>query len=666
MRQNDIVIGIDTGGTYTDAVLLARGSGKVLEWSKVRTDKQNLGSCIREAVIKLIEKNSAARNASAVNLSTTLATNAIAEGRMRPVCLVLAGYDEDSFKTWSFEKEIPSGNIIFVRGGHDRWGDESSPLDEEEIRRTAARWKDRVEAFAVSALFGNRNPDHEIRARWILQSGSGLPCTCGHELTGKLNALSRASTAAMNASLVPIVREWMDSVGSALSSLGVDAPLHVVRGDGSLVSSTWAKERPIETILSGPAASAIGASRLAGLSRERDAVVIDMGGTTTDIVLVRKGSLKLREDGAMVGGFRAMIPSGEINTTALGGDSQVFLNPDGVISIGPLRVEPLCIISKKRPEVIEHISRITHKGGASYEDLVFLIPAGKAEIQGDRAEKRIIERSGNSLLSLEDASKEFKDPVSGLGTVMGLVRSGKLEISAFTPTDAMCAMGCIPSGDVETAVKSAEILASLGPFEEGNAFCRAVLERVSEYLSLFVVESLLERRGFHGSKTSEENFRKRLAEEIVRPPSSDDLLPIGASLNTLIIGVGAPCDAFIPKAAGLLKAEFSVPDHAPVANAAGAAAAAFSVRKGVLVLPLPECGGFRVHLPWGTSDMPSIEEAIGYAETSMKKWLGGIVAEEAEGKVSWKLSRENNTVKLKDGTSYLLGITLWFEAVQDR
>ncbi len=664
MRLNDAVIGIDTGGTFTDAVLFSRGLGKVLQWSKVRTDKKDLASCVGEAVKELVEKNCSARDASAVNLSTTLATNAIVEGRMRPVCLVLAGYDEGSFKRWSFEREIPSGNIIFVNGGHDRWGDESAPLDEEEILRTALIWKDRVEAFAVSSLFGNRNPDHEIRARWILQEASGLPCTCGHELTGKLNALSRASTAAMNASLVPIVREWLDSVGSTLSSLGVEAPLQVVRGDGSLVSSTWARERPIETILSGPAASAIGASRLAGLNSDRDAIVIDMGGTTTDMVLVRKGSLKLREDGARIGGFRAMIPSGEIYTTALGGDSQVSLDPFGEIFIGPLRAEPLCFIAGKRPEVNEHIARSMSRGYVSYEDLVFILPAGGAEIPGDRAEKRIVERSGNSLLSLEEASREFKDPVSGFETVMGLVRSGKLEIAAFTPSDAMCAMDRIPSGDRETALNAAEAIASLGTFGGGIDFCRAVLGKVSEKLSLFIVESLLEHRGFHAGMTSDDSSRKRLAGEIVRPAGSDDMLSIRASLNSPIVGVGAPCGAFVPVAANLLKTGSIVPDHAPVANAAGAAAAAFNVRKGILVLPLPKQEGFRVHLPWGTSDAPSVGEAIELAEVSMKEWLAGIAAKEARGSISCKVSREDNTVTLRDGTSYLLGITLWFETAQ--
>jgi len=665
MRQTDTVIGIDTGGTFTDAVLLSRVSGAVLDWSKVRTEKQDLASCVGKAVMGLIKKNSTARKTSAVNLSTTLATNAIAEGRMRPVCLILAGYDENSFKKWGFEKEIPSENIAFVKGGHDRWGEESSPLDEEEVRRIAFIWKERVEAFAVSSLFGNRNPDHEIRARWILQEGSGLPCTCGHELTGKLNTLSRASTAAMNASLVPIVREWLDAVGSTLSSIGLDAPLQVVRGDGSLVSSTWARERPIETILSGPAASAIGASRLAGLSGEGDALVIDIGGTTTDVVLIRNGSLKIREEGARVGGFRAMIPSGEIYTTALGGDSQVILDATGVISLGPIRAEPLCFISEKRPEMIEHITRTISKGEASYGDLVFILPSGKAEIPGGRTEKRILERSRGTLLSIEDASKEFRNPVSGLETVMAMVRSGDLEISAFTPSDAMCAMGRMGSGDRDTALMAANIIASLGPFEDGNDFCRTVLERVSEKLSLFVVGSMLEHQGFWGRMTREDFLIKRLAEEIARPARRDDLLSLGASLNSPIIGVGAPCDAFIPAAADLLKTRSIVPDHAPVANAVGAAVATFNVRKGVLVLPLPEDGGFRVHLPWGTMDMPSIREAIEFAETSMKEWLGGVVAEEDQAGFSCKVSREDNTVKLRDGTSYLLSITLWFEAFPD-
>ncbi|HPJ48186.1 MAG: hydantoinase/oxoprolinase family protein [Thermovirgaceae bacterium] len=663
--KDDTIIGIDTGGTFTDAVLLERKLGKILAWAKVRTDPHDLGSCVREVIEDLIRKDGRARNAGSVNLSTTLATNAIVEGRTRSVCLFLIGYDRAAFQNWDHGRDLPAEEVLFFRGGHDRCGNEASPLDEEGILRSASLWKNRVEAFAISSLFSNRNPEHERKASRVIQEVSNLPCTCGHELTGRLNALTRASTAALNASLVPIARDWMDSVISTFRSLGLDVPLNVVRGDGSLVSSTWARERPIETILSGPAASGLGAFFLSGLKNGADAVVIDVGGTTTDLVMIRGGALELRGEGAKVGSVRAMVPSGDISTIALGGDSEVSFSRDGNVLIGPRRAEPLCFLEGMKKELLERFDRLNRNGSLAYEEVVFLFPATEdvGIPPADDLQRRIMDRSSETLLSLGDTSKEHRNPDEGLRVARELVRSGRLLIASFTPSDAICAMGDLDMGDREVALEAARIMARLGGSRNWKDFCETILSRISQDLSFFVLEYLLGRRGFKGNSPSESRFRKRLAAEMIKPKNEDGILSINASLKLPLLGVGAPCGVFLPDTALLLKADHTIPQGAPVANAVGAAIASSKVRKGVLVLPLPEGAGFRIFFPWGTSDSSSLGGALESAEKLMKEWLSPEPPECEERNITISLSREYNQITLNKDSSYLLGVTLWFEAV---
>src|SRR5581483_10992396 len=141
----------------------------------------------------------------------------------------------------------------------------------------------RVEAFCVAAMFSVRNPAHERRVREQIRSLCAKPVTCSHELSSQLDAPKRALTAALNARLTPQIRHLLDALRSVLEREGIEAPLMIVKGDGTLMKAEVALEYPVETVLSGPAASVVGA---AFLSRLQDFVVADMGGTTTDVGIV--------------------------------------------------------------------------------------------------------------------------------------------------------------------------------------------------------------------------------------------------------------------------------------------------------------------------------------------------------------------------------------------
>ncbi len=273
-------VGIDCGGTYTDAVIYALDEGRVIASAKYPTCHRDLTRSI-EGVLNEFPAW-LLRESRLVCLSTTLATNAIVEGRGGKACLILLGY-EPAVGITPF-----GGRVVRLAGGHDMRGVELAPLDEEGLRAAVRNNRDWADAFAVSSYFSVRNPAHEMRAREIICEETDKPLVCGHELSMRLDAPRRAATAALNARLIPLITGLIASVRSILRERHITCPLMVVRGDGTLMSAEMALQRPVETVLSGPAASVVGALKLSG---RREGVVIDIGGTTTDIAWVKDGDL---------------------------------------------------------------------------------------------------------------------------------------------------------------------------------------------------------------------------------------------------------------------------------------------------------------------------------------------------------------------------------------
>ena len=268
-----MLVGIDTGGTYTDAVLFDQAKGVVAS-SKALTTKHDLSIGVQGALAGVLpDDRSAVRM---VALSTTLATNALVEGHGSPVCLLLIGYGRDALTRSGLGAALGQDPVAFLRGGHQPTGDEAQPLDLEAARQEILTHGAKVAAFVVAGYFGVRNPAHENAIRELARELTGLPVTCAHELTSDLDAPRRAMTAVLNGRLIPLLQQLILAVQEIQRREQIDAPLMVVKGDGSLLAAETALTRPIETILSGPAASVVGARYLSG---EDQVVVSDIGGT---------------------------------------------------------------------------------------------------------------------------------------------------------------------------------------------------------------------------------------------------------------------------------------------------------------------------------------------------------------------------------------------------
>jgi N-methylhydantoinase A/oxoprolinase/acetone carboxylase beta subunit len=681
-----VALGIDTGGTYTDAVLVDHATGEVLAATKALTTRHDLSIGIGEAITAVFEAEQCrkgtgeqrskrelletpkreTRNPSLppeavdlVALSTTLATNAIAEGQGSPICLLLIGYDRELMEQYGFQEELVTDDVVYLRGGHDVLGNEVAPLDENAAQEAILARRDRVEAFAVSGYFGVRNPTHELRVRNLVEEFAGLPVTCGHELTSRLNAVRRATTVALNARLISLLRELIATVRQTLDEQAITAPLMVVKGDGSLVRAEWAMQRPIETILSGPAASAVGAWHLA---RRRSVWVVDMGGTTTDIAALNEGQPRLNPEGAWVGGWRTMVEAVDVHTTGLGGDSHVRFDQQGRLLIGPRRVVPLCLLASEHPEVVDELRR--QAASPDREDMVaqFVMSCQRPINWLSNEDMALLRRLESGPQPLALLIREARYSWLVRRRIKELEARRVVQRAGFTPTDALHVLGRFQQWNVEASQLGAEMLAA----QSGSpvvALCEQVMQGVSDRVATGLVSKVLEDE-VGQPDWGREPTAAALLERALNDPRDGDL-SCKLTLQRPLVAIGAPVEAYMPRLAGQLHTELIIPPHAEVANAVGAVAGGVIQRLRVLISSLDGGERFRLHLPDGVHDFVDLEQAVGYAQRVMSAHVEALAHQAGAGQVEVRMTRTDRQAKVVagQGQEVYLGTELIFTAV---
>ena len=626
--SSEIWIGLDTGGTYTDAVALD-GSRRVVATAKALTTHWDLsiglGGAMR-AVLDALPEGARRQDISLLSVSTTLATNAVVENRFSPICTILIGFDEKMVERSGLKRE-GGGVIVRVRGGHDPTGHEAEPLDESAVDEAVREYGSKVEAFAVAGQFSVRNPSHERRVRDRIRAACSKPVTCSHELSSQLDAPKRALTAALNARLTPQIRHLLDALGQVLAHEGIAAPLMIVKGDGTLMRAEVALEYPVETVLSGPAASVVGAAFLSGLS---DFAVSDMGGTTTDVAVVVGGRPVVRDEGAVIGGWRTMVQAVDVRTCGLGGDSEVHFDRDCRLTVGPRRARPLSLLARQFPDVLNELRQLA---GAerlppfatqfAYRNPERLATPGQPTSPGkpidpeqpanlDRLERRIWDALKSAPQRLEEVARTNQ----GVEALRRLVDRGLATLAGFTPSDAMHVLGHQSGWNVEAARLGAAILAT----DERNAkarrekdapegICERTYQHVLKSAGRFVLESALA----HDPGIEPNNGRwgplGKLLDDLAAGHPFSRLVDAQIRLAVPLIAIGAPAGAFYPEIARRLGASLVVPEHAAVCNAVGAVAGVVSETCDVLVNQ-PSFKVFRVHDPAGIRDYSDAQEAI--------------------------------------------------------
>jgi N-methylhydantoinase A/oxoprolinase/acetone carboxylase beta subunit len=608
----EIWIGVDTGGTYTDAVALdARRC--VVATAKALTTHWDLSLGLAAAIRAVLEKlpeNARREHIALVSVSTTLATNAVIEKRFSQICTLLVGFDAQMVER-SAIKRAGGGVVVRVRGGHEATGEEAEPLDEEAIDAAVREFGAQVEGFAVAAMFSVRNPAHERRARERIRAVCAKPVTCSHELSSQLDAPKRALTAALNARLTPQIAHLLQALEQVLEREGICAPVMVVKGDGTLMKAEVALEYPVETVLSGPAASVVGAGFLSGLE---DFAVADMGGTTTDVAIVVGGRPVVRAEGAVIGGWRTMVEAIDVHTCGLGGDSEVYFDREQHLAVGPRKAMPLSLLVEQFPAVLSDLQQLAREERPPIFAARFAFRnAGRdPDAHLDRLERR----TWDALDVLPRRLAQVARTDVGLEALRRLVDRGLATLAGFTPSDAMHVLGRQQGWNVEAARLGATILATEERNTSGRperdsaeAFCERTYQHVVREAARVVLESALARDPGVEAKNGRWGPLGVLIEDVVAGRSFSGLIDARMRLATPLIAIGAPVAAYYPEVARRLGAQLFVPEHAAVCNAVGAVAGVVSETCDVLVNQ-PTFKVFRVHDPAGSRDYPEAHEAI--------------------------------------------------------
>ncbi|MDH3593807.1 MAG: hydantoinase/oxoprolinase family protein [Rhodospirillales bacterium] len=646
------LLGIDTGGTYTDAVLFDPAAG-VLGSAKALTTKHDLALGVQGAMDAVLPDDPA--GIALVSLSTTLATNALVEGHGSPVCLLLIGSGPEALERAGLGRALGGDPVAFIAGGHGAGGDEQRPVDLEAARTAILEYAPKVAAFAVAGYFGVRNPAHEAALRDLVRAETSLPVTCAHELTSNLDAPRRAMTTVLNARLIPLLQQLVLAVRGLLAARGIEAPLMVVKGDGSLIAAEAALLRPIETILSGPAASVMGARALAGAE---DVLVADIGGTTTDVALLRDGFPALDRDGADVGGWRTMVEAAAVHTVGIGGDSEVRLDGTGALTVGPRRALPLSLLARDRPEVLEELRCQAARTAPEVEDGRFALrlrPLDAAESSLSSGEAQVWQALAGGPVPLAGllADHHLARPLARL------VDRGLAILAAFTPSDAAHVLGLQDDWSAEAARLGAEIwgrrLAAggdAGPVEAA-AISRRIVEQVIVQSGEALVSAVLaEERGAvleSGRDLARELIARALAGD--NPPGG--LLDVSLRLRRPLVAIGAPAATYYPAIGERLGTRVTVPPHAGVANAVGAVASGILQTVKALITA-PDEGRYRVHLSSEPRDFTAYEEALGFAEREAARLAAEQARQAGAGEVQLRTRRRERIVQGADGHSQFI------------
>lgn len=615
-------LGVDTGGTYTDAVILDEAADQVIGAAKSLTTRADLALGVGGAVdAALAQSGVAAKDIALVSLSTTLATNALVEGQGGRVALIFVGFDPDDLGRSGLIEALKGDPVITIAGGHNHAGQEAAPLDIDAVLPQITQLGPQVMGFAVAARFATRNPAHEIALQRAIRAATGRPVTCSFELSADLNGPKRALTAVLNARLIGMIDRLIAACERHLSQIGITAPLMVVRGDGALISAAMVRERPIETILSGPAASIVGARWLTGA---QDALVSDIGGTTTDVALLKGGLPDIDPLGARVGGFRTMVEAVAMRTTGLGGDSEVHLKTEGLqggVTLGPRRLIPVSLLAHDHGAMVHAaLDRALSSDAAGEFDGRFVLPLAveAAAVAGLSPREATVFARIQSPMPLAGCLTSRLE----VAALTSLVARGVVMIAGVTPSDASHVLGRQTGWDALAARKAITLLARRrnGAGERFASDADTLAKAIIDQLTHQTVECLLEAAfdeddAFAGHRGAD------LARHVLTRAGlagHRGVVQTALSLAVPVIGLGASAPNYYPAVGEALGAKMILPQHAGVANAIGAVVGQISQRASAIVTS-PSEGRFTAHLSEGPQQFSNQAEALAAVEAALSQ-----------------------------------------------
>ena len=653
------LIGVDTGGTYTDAAVIEARGHRIIATAKAITTKGDLAVGVAEAITQALAKlphEVPPQSIAMVSVSTTLATNAVVEGHGSATGVVLIGFDAAMVERTGISKAFPDIPMALVAGGHNHAGDAVVPLDVTALDAAVLAMNNKVDAFSVASTFAVRNAEHEHQAREHIVALTGKPVTLSTELSSALDAPRRALTAVLNARLIPRISGLISAVQRAMAQLRIDCPLMIVKGDGSLALAESVATRPIETVLSGPAASLVGAQWLSGLD---SFILSDMGGTTTDLGLLIDGRPKVKEEGAEVGGWRTMVRAIDVRTIGLGGDSEITVHANGKISVGPQRVAPVSLIAARYPEVLAMLRADLDdvEGGGSMHGKFVLLPFAA---NADKAANGLSPREAEMLQAVTHAPKPMRKLATSLSAqraIANLQRKGLIQVSSLTPSDVSHVLGLQANWSLEAATMATQLATRLREMkmptpERTRAFAEQVWSETVRLTGLAILQTAF-------GLDMADNL---LTQAVCTGTGTLGLARVSLKPSIAVVAVGGPVKVYYEEVQRRLGCEVVFPEFCEVANAVGAATGVVAHSVKVEVMG-DGTGLFRMHSYASTLQFTDAHEALRTAQALAEKLVHDAVVEMGAPRPQVKVSITKQYMPNARGEEGLLQAVIVAEAI---
>ncbi len=614
-------IGIDTGGTYTDIVIYDFGSRRILGSAKALTTKENLSIGILEALDKL--PIDLLRSAEVISLSTTLATNACVEDKGGDARLIFFGGDKKVIDELGKGYGLPASKDIYIQDSYTRFSGECEREPDWELFSDHIRGRyDQCDGAAIVEIYAMKNGAVvENKAKALFSDQYDIPVICGHELFSELNCLQRASSALLNARLFPIIKEFLAAIKTSMEQRGIKASVVIVRSDGSLMSEEFAGLRPVETLLCGPAASVIGSR---GLSSDANSVIVDMGGTTTDIALIKENVPVTAVDGVSIGKWKTFVNGLYVKTFGLGGDSAVHYHMNHMF-LEEYRVVPLSVAAKSHPQVITNLKGL-HESNICHTLYLHEHYILNRDISGSsrytEEEQAFCRALSGGPLILKAAAEAIGQDIYTLD-MSRLLREGVVQLCGLTPTDIMHIKGDFTEYSKEAALLAAEIVArNVGV--SVDTLCDMVYDEVKRKIYVNVVKVLLENKDKYYMKNGVNADVSRFINEsyeAAKAGKGDGYLSMMFDTGFSLVGIGAPVHLFLNDVAALLNTKAVIPEFSEVANALGAIIGNVSASCTVSIKPNYTADGISGYNVFGgrAASFETIEEAEEFAVSEAKQ-----------------------------------------------
>ncbi|MGD0229212.1 MAG: hydantoinase/oxoprolinase family protein [Syntrophorhabdales bacterium] len=640
-------VGIDTGGTFTDSAIVDLESGLVRSKAKALTTRQDLRIGIANSLSLL---NQALFSKVRLVALTTLATNSVVEGKGSRVGLIVA---VPNAATFNLPAHVPALQTAIISGAHDRNGEVAVNLDEAAAYGAVTRMAATVDTFAVSCYFSIYNAEHEAKIKALISAAGEYPVVCGHELSADVGLIERAVTACLNARLLPVVSALLQAVKETLIEYDIRAPLMIVRGDGSLITEEVARLRPVETVLSGPAASVVGACRLTGID---DAVVVDMGGTTTDIAVVTDQRAATSINGAIIGGWQTRVKAADLWTAGIGGDSKIMVSAAGEIRVGPRRAIPICSAAHAYPPLKQMLEALlSGDGKKGMVGLDFFTLSTRPDFPLSRYEAALIRMLDGKALHKSRIDADF-----AFVNFERLIELGSVAEISFTPTDLLVGRGDISLWDKEASELALRYLTGITGIGR-ETICDNMLTEVIEILKLNIAGKVLRQDGDSLQVWSPEvmHFFERLLRQ-----NGNGELPAAFRLKRPLVAVGAPVKAFFPRVASELGARLVIPEHSEVANAVGAVTGRVVETVQAYVRP-DRPFGFTVIGEDGRRTFDTLDDAVAFGEEHVRALATERALRSGGRDVETSVFKEEVVARVEDywGGNFLIELKLFARAV---